>query len=151
MAIKPGLQAGQIGVTLIVKDPAAAAEFYRDVFGAEEVARYDAQSGGIVRSGTVTAIEMRVGGAHLIVTMENPRWAEAPRADWPRSPHSAGTTTAFFTLYVEDADAVVARAVAASASLPNNGPPVEDAYCGDRVGQFIDPAGHFWRVQTAQE
>ncbi len=150
MAIRNGLRPGQMGVTLIVKDPAAAAEFYRDVFGAEELVRYEQQS-GILPEGTVTAVEMRIGNAHLIVERENPRFAQAPRPDWPRSPLSAATTTAFFTLYVDDVDAVVARALAAGASLPNKGPAVEDAHWGDRVGQFIDPAGHFWRVQTAQE
>jgi len=35
MAIKDGPRPGQIGVTLIVKDPAAAAGFYRDVLEAD--------------------------------------------------------------------------------------------------------------------
>jgi len=36
MAVKGKQSIGQIGITLIVQDVAAAADFYRDVIGAEE-------------------------------------------------------------------------------------------------------------------
>ena len=39
MAIKGKQAVGQLGVTLIVQDVASAADFYRDVLGAEEVQR----------------------------------------------------------------------------------------------------------------
>ncbi len=151
MAIKGGLQAGQLGVTLIVKDAATAAGFYRDVLGAEEVARYRGTDPAPPGEAAPDAIEMRLGDAHLLVTVENPRWREAPRPDWPRSPESAGTTSAAFTLYVDDVDAVFARALAAGATrrIPMDGP--EDSYWGDRVAQFLDPAGHPWRIQTQRE
>jgi len=152
MAIVDGLAAGQLGVTLLVKDPLAAAAFYRDALGAREVRRWGTGVGAPRAGEAVTAVELRLGAACLTVTMENPRWREAPRPDWPRSPQSAGTTTAFLTCYVDDVDAVLARALAAGASLPSaEAEPVQDAFWGDRVAQFVDPAGHVWRVQTRLE
>lgn len=151
MAIAGGLRVGQLGVTLIVKDVAAAAGFYRDVLGAEEIARYAGMHPEPPPGVVPDSIEMRLGDAHLIVTRENPRWREAPRPDWPRAPDSAGTTSAAFTLYVEDVDAVFAQALAAGATrrIPTDGP--EDGYWGDRVAQFLDPAGHPWRIQSRRE
>lgn len=146
MAIRNGLKVGQLGVTLIVRDAAAAADFYKDVLGAEEIHRHVTADGAGVHG-----IELKLGEAHLTLATENPNLTKAPRPDWPRSPHSAGTTTAFFTVYVDDVDAVVARALAAGATSPNGRDPVQDTHWGDRVGQFVDPAGHVWRLQTAKE
>lgn len=144
MAIRGGLRAGELGVTLIVRDVKVAAEFYRLVLGAEEVRRHGPDE-------ALDAVEMRLGDANLIVTRENPRWREAPRPDWPRSPASAGAATSFFTVYVADVDAVLARAIAMGASLQSRGARAEDAYWGDRVAQFHDPSGHVWRIQTRLE
>ncbi|HEY4251427.1 MAG TPA: VOC family protein [Roseomonas sp.] len=151
MAIRGGLRAGQLGVTLIVRDVPAAAAFYRAVLGAREIARYRGTDPVPPGEAAPDAIEMRLGDAHLLVTVENPRWREAPRPDWPRSPESAGTTSTAFTLYVDDVDAVFAQALAAGATrrIPTDGP--EDSYWGDRVAQFLDPAGHPWRIQTRRE
>ncbi|MCJ2057400.1 VOC family protein [Methylobacterium sp. J-048] len=152
MAIIGRHKPGQFGLFLVVKDVAAAADFYRAVLGAEEILRttQDEPIRNLDR-GTVTAIEMRLGDIHLCVTLENPRWSEAPRPDWPRAPHSAGTTTAHFSLYVSDVDDAMSRALSAGARLYSAGPAIEDAYWGDRVGQFVDPFGHVWRLMTARE
>jgi len=48
-------------------------------------------------------------------------------------------------LYVEDADAVAARAVAAGARTTM---PVTDMFWGDRYGQLEDPFGHRWSIAT---
>ena len=48
-------------------------------------------------------------------------------------------------LYVEDADAVVARAISAGAALKR---PVENQFYGDRSGSFADPFGHICHVAT---
>jgi uncharacterized glyoxalase superfamily protein PhnB len=48
-------------------------------------------------------------------------------------------------LYVEDADAFAARAVAAGAKVTM---PVADMFWGDRYGQLEDPFGHRWSVGT---
>ncbi len=51
-------------------------------------------------------------------------------------------------LYVADADAVVARAVAAGATVVR---PLADQFYGDRSGTIEDPFGHVWVVATKQE
>jgi PhnB protein len=51
-------------------------------------------------------------------------------------------------LYVEDADAVVARAVEAGGKLDA---PVEDQFYGDRGGKITDPFGHRWWIATRKE
>jgi uncharacterized glyoxalase superfamily protein PhnB len=48
-------------------------------------------------------------------------------------------------LYVNDADAFVAKAAAAGAKVTM---PVNEAFWGDRYGQLEDPFGHRWSVAT---
>jgi PhnB protein len=48
-------------------------------------------------------------------------------------------------LYVEDVDAVTARAVAAGAKAVR---PVADQFYGDRSGSITDPFGHVWHIAT---
>ncbi|MCO6419779.1 VOC family protein [Siccirubricoccus sp. KC 17139] len=151
MAILGRQGTGQLGITLIVQDVAAAADFYRDVLGAEEVHRSHRPHPGAVPDAKPVSAELRLGGAYLTVTRENPRWREAPRPDWPRSPFSAGAASAFMTVYVDDVDAVFAKALAAGASPTIEGGAPEDAFWGDRMVQFHDPAGHVWRVLTRLE
>ncbi|BBK42470.1 hypothetical protein STVA_24900 [Allostella vacuolata] len=150
MAIRGGLRLNQLGVTLLVRDVAAAADFYRDVLGAEEIRRNFSLVPGGAPGPEALSAELRLGDAYLIVSRENPRWAEAPRPDWPRAPQSAGGPSACFTLYVADVDAVLARAIAAGASQQTADGP-QDTFWGDRVVQFHDPAGHVWRIQTRLE
>jgi PhnB protein len=51
-------------------------------------------------------------------------------------------------LYVEDVDAVFARAIAAGGTLVH---PLEDKFYGDRSGTLLDPFGHMWMVATHVE
>jgi uncharacterized glyoxalase superfamily protein PhnB len=46
-------------------------------------------------------------------------------------------------MYLPDADAVVARAVDAGATIIA---PVQDREWGDRLGGLRDPFGHIWNV-----
>lgn len=151
MAIIGRQAVGQIGVTLIVRDVAAAADFYRDIFGAEEVERHFTLTPMDAPGEQAYSAELRISGAYLIVTAENPRWQEAPRPDWPRSPHAAGATSVGITLYVDDVDDVFARAVAAGATPHGGRGIVETTFWGDRHIQFHDPFGHLWRVMTRIE
>jgi PhnB protein len=151
MAIKGKQAVGQLGVTLIVQNVAAAADFYRDVLGAEEVERNFSFNPSHPAENEPVSAELKLAGAHLIVAKENPRWRDAPRTDWPRSPVSAGAASVFMTIYVDDVDDVFARAVAAGASpqVDNHFP--ENTYWGDRIAQLHDPFGHVWRIQTRIE
>jgi PhnB protein len=48
-------------------------------------------------------------------------------------------------LYLEDVDAVIARAVSAGARSLT---PLADQFWGDRMGRIVDPSGHVWNVAS---
>jgi uncharacterized glyoxalase superfamily protein PhnB len=54
-----------------------------------------------------------------------------------------GGTGVRITLLVDDADAIVARAVAAGARVSM---PVQDMFWGGRYGKIVDPFGHEWGI-----
>ena len=64
------------------------------------------------------------------------------------APETIGGSPVGLHLYVEDVDAVVAKAVAAGATLTR---PVADQFYGDRVGGITDPFGHRWFIATHKE
>src|SRR2546422_5294300 len=64
--------------------------------------------------------------------------------DWSSDVCSSDLTTAMH-LYVEDADAVFTRAVAAGAKVSM---PLMDAFWGDRYGKLTDPFGHERSIGT---
>jgi PhnB protein len=59
-----------------------------------------------------------------------------------------GGTPVTVSVYVEDVDAVFARALEAGATELR---PVADQFYGDRLGMFEDPFGHRWSVATHVE
>jgi catechol 2,3-dioxygenase-like lactoylglutathione lyase family enzyme len=71
MAIKGKQSVGQLGVTLIVQDVAAAADFYRDVLGAEEVQRNFSFGPNKPPGSEALSAELKLAGAYLIVAKEN--------------------------------------------------------------------------------
>jgi PhnB protein len=120
---------------LVVRDAAAAIDFYKAAFNAAEVMRF-ADPGGKVHHA-----EIRIGDSRVMLTDE-----------WPdmgaRSPESYGGSPISLHLYVEDVDAVAARATFAGATTVR---PVQDQFYGDRTGTFTDPFGHTWHIATHQE
>ena len=128
---------GYNGVTpyLIVDGAAQAIEFYKQAFGAVETFRMEGPEGKIGHA------ELKVGDSHVMLADENP-------AMGARGPKSVGGTPISLVLYVEDVDAVVARAVEAGAKLTR---PVADQFYGDRTGGVEDPFGHAWYVATHVE
>jgi PhnB protein len=116
---------------LVVADGAAAIEFYERAFGAEVQARLEA-------GGLLVHAALRIAGA--LVTL-----CDAMPAHGFAAPDRDAPVSAFITLYVEDADALHARAVDAGARVIN---PVEDHSHGDRAGSVRDPFGHRWAIAT---
>ena len=51
-------------------------------------------------------------------------------------------------VYVEDADKVIERAVAAGAKVLL---PVKNQFWGDRTGRIVDPSGHVWTISSRVE
>jgi PhnB protein len=120
---------------LIVDGASAAIDFYGSVLGASERMRMPMPNGRIGHA------ELELGDSLLMLADENPDMDI-------RGPASLGGTSVSMHLYVEDADAVFARALEAGAKALR---PLEDRFYGDRSGQFEDPFGHRWDVSTHVE
>ena len=118
----------------VVRDAAKAIEFYKDVFGATELARMNYPD-----SPKIAHAEIKIRNHVLMLGDENPQMgAFAPQPDG-KMPSSS------VMIYVEDVDAIVNKAVANGAKLMM---PVMDMFWGDRYGKFLDPFGHLWGVAT---
>lgn len=123
-----------ITAAIAMKKAAAALEYYKKVFGATEVLRFDMPDGSVAHA------EIQIGDTRLMVADENPQYN--------RSPATLGGSTVVLMVYVDDADAVIARAVAAGARLLI---PPADHFYGDRSGRIEDPFGHLWTISTHKE
>lgn len=118
---------------LVVKDAAAAIEFYKQAFGAEEILRMPTPDD----PAKVMHAEIRIGNSAVMLADEFGGCSQAP--------DGSGTTPVTLHLYVEDADAAFDRAVAAGAKVAM---PLADMFWGDRYGQVVDPFGHRWSIAT---
>src|SRR5215213_68532 len=112
---------------LTVRDASAAADFYRQAFGAEELSRTAAPTGQLV-------IELAVEGHRFAAVDENPDAFNV-------SPRALGGTSVRLSLIVDDPDALAAHAIAAGASEVFA---VQDQPYGMRQGRVADPEGHHW-------
>src|SRR4030067_1299064 len=101
-----------------------AIEFYKKAFGAEEMGRLHAPAGK-----TIVHAELKIGDSRLFLGDEFPAFGN-------RSPESLGGNGSSLYLYVEDADAVFRKAVAAGAKMKE---PVADMFWGDRCGSGPPP------------
>ncbi len=63
-------------------------------------------------------------------------------------PQTLGGTSVRITLQVDDADALVERAVARGARVLM---PVQDMFWGARYGKLLDPFGHEWGINQQQK
>ncbi len=120
---------------LVVKGADRALAFYARAFGARELVRMPAPGGRIAHA------EIQIGDSRVMLADEHPEIAA-------RSQESIGGTPVTLSLYVEDVDATVARAVEAGARVTR---PVADQFYGDRAGGITDPFGHAWFVMTHVE
>ena len=120
---------------LSVDGATAAIEFYTSVLGATERMRMPAPGGKIGHA------ELELGDSVIMLADVFPEMGG-------QSPQSIGGTPVTVMTYVEDVDAVFAKAIAAGATVER---PVEDQFYGDRAGQFVDPFGHKWFVATHVE
>src|ERR1017187_7880393 len=91
-------------VYLIVRDAAAAIDFYKRAFGATENLRMPGPDGKIGHA------ELKIGDSMVMLADEAP-------AAMAKSPQSLGGNTFCFCMYVEDADAAFERAVRAGATV----------------------------------
>ena len=120
---------------LCCKDSAAAMDFYKKAFGAEELFRFQDESGKI---GHAT---MQILGATFFLSDE-----------WPDgdvySPQTLGGSPVGLHLNVPGVDALFDRAVAAGATALRT---PEDQPYGDRNAVVSDPYGHRWFISSTIE
>jgi len=136
MPVKP-IPDGYRGVTpyLSIEGAAKAIEFYERAFGAGELFRLVAPGGKIGHA------EINIGDFPIML-------ADPCEEEKFRSPQSLGGSAVGLHLYVEDVDALFARALAAGAKAIK---PVQDQFYGDRSGTLEDPFGHLWFLASRKE
>jgi PhnB protein len=115
---------------LCVADSAAAIDFYQRAFGATELFRL------VEPSGRVGHAELQLGPMVLMLSDAFPEYGI-------ESPQPGVLPPVRIHLHVDDADATVARAVAAGATALGE---VSDAFYGERGGRVVDPYGHVWLI-----
>lgn len=121
---------------LVIRDVARAIEFYRQLFDAEELMRVHYPDGV-----TVMHAELKVRNSVLMLGDEAPHFGVV-------SPQTLGSSPVSVMYYVEDVDAVYARAV--KLGVKSHMPP-SDMFWGDRLCKFADPFGHLWMLATQKE
>ncbi len=120
---------------LCVSDGLAALEFYKSVLGAEEGHRMMAPDGKRVMHGEI------ILDGHKCFLSDEFSQAEGGSVRTPQT--LGGETCVRITLMVDDADALVERAVAAGARVLM---PVQNMFWGGRYGKIVDPFGHEWGI-----
>ena len=115
---------------LRVRDTAAAIAFYTEAFGAKELFRLTEPSGRIGHA------EMQLGPAVLMLSDPFPEFGiQAPSPGTP--------SVASVHLHVDNADAMLDKAVAAGATVVM---PPTDQFYGERSCKLLDPFGHEWLI-----
>jgi uncharacterized glyoxalase superfamily protein PhnB len=109
---------------IIVRGAADLIEFLRSAFGAVEIARFTLEDGYVAHA------EVKIGNSVVMLFDSRPSWPDTP---------------SFIRLFVDDADAVFARALRAGATAVTE---VAEHSFGDRVGRVRDPKGNVWWLQT---
>ncbi|HZW21206.1 VOC family protein [Noviherbaspirillum sp.] len=120
---------------LTIRNAAAALDFYKRAFGAEETFRVASPDGKVGHA------EIRIGDSAIMLSDEFPEMGA-------QSPETIGGSPVMLHLYVENVDALVDQAVQAGGKLER---PVADQFYGDRGGMITDPFGHKWWIATHVE
>ncbi|WP_022881062.1 VOC family protein [Gryllotalpicola ginsengisoli] len=123
---------------LVVDGADAAIAFYQQVFGATLVNRLD----GVTPDGTpyVGQAELDFGGSGRL-QLSDPQPGFGLVAPDP----AAEGVSQSIVVYVDDVDAVVARALERGAEVKEQ---PSDFVSGDRFAAFVDPFGRRWSVMT---
>jgi len=124
-----------VSAYLVVPSSSEAMKFYERAFGATPVMKMEGPGGAVMHA------EVKIGDSMVMLTDENPQWNM-------KAPAALGGSPISLHLYVEDADALFARAVAAGCEVEY---PINDAFWGDRYGKVRDPYGYSWGIATHQE
>lgn len=121
----------RVSAALAVDGAADAIDFYTGVLGAGERLRMPGPDG-------ITHAELEFGESIVMLADEQ------PEMDFFAPPKFGGSPVSL-QVYVDDVDAVFAKAIEAGATALRE---PEDQFYGDRSAQFEDPWGHRWGVAT---
>jgi PhnB protein len=120
---------------LVCTNANAAIDFYKKVFGAEELMRMPGPNNAVMHA------ELKIGDS--IIFVADPMGAQPPaKAD------AGATLPCYLHVYVKDVDAAVNQAVELGARVDM---PVDNMFWGDRYGKISDPYGQQWGVATHVE
>ena len=120
---------------LMINGASKAIEFYKRAFGATERMRMEQPDGNVGHA------ELQIGDSCVMLS------DEFPSMDL-RGPQPGQPVSVSIHLYVEDVDAMSAKAATAGATVER---PVENQFYGDRTCTLRDPFGHRWHVSTHVE
>jgi PhnB protein len=117
-----------------VSNAAAAIDFYKAAFGAEETARHLAPN-----SGKIMHAALKIANHDLMLNDD----FSVEMGSKPETAEALGGCPVIFHLQVDDADAAWAKALAAGATVKM---PLKDQFWGDRYGMLRDPFGLYWSI-----
>jgi uncharacterized glyoxalase superfamily protein PhnB len=120
---------------LSVNGAAAYIDFLKQAFDAVELSRSPGPGGKLMH------VLMRVGDSMLM-------FADDFAQEFGFPPLAQGRLPFLLNIYVPDADATFAKAVAAGCTVTM---PISDQFWGDRYGHLKDPFGMTWAVATRKE
>lgn len=119
---------------LTVRDAAAAIDYYKKAFGAEEVTRHAAPDGK-----RLMHAHLRVFGMDLMLSDDFPDHMGGRS----RTPEGIGGSPIVLHIQTDDANGLWEKITDAGATVTM---PLMDQFWGERYGQFTDPFGHCWSV-----
>ena len=128
MGLDPRPAIHEVYPYLHVRGGVAAIDFYKEVFGAEELLRLAQPDGSIAHA------EIRLGPATVMLADEFPEYGIL-------SPATLGGTGTTIHLHVDNVDALAERALRAGATMVME--PVDQDH-GERQCRIRDPFGHEW-------
>lgn len=132
-AVPKGLRTLTPHLVIRQGDGAAAIEFYKKAFDAQENYRMHGPDGK-----SIVHAEMKIGDSVFFLAEEFPNMQSESR-----SPKALGGASATMTLFLENVDQWFKRAIDAGAK---ESMPLMDAFWGDRYGKLVDPFGHEWAL-----
>ena len=131
--IPPGFHS--LTVHLTVPGTDKYLDFLKTAFGAVEISRSPGPGGKLMHA------LVRIGDSMMMLNDDF-------GPDWGMPPLAQGRSPLYLNLYVPDADAAWAQAIAAGCEVIM---PISDQFWGDRYGHVRDPFGVNWAIASKIE
>src|ERR1035441_5455762 len=131
--IPPGFHS--LSVHLAIQGAAKYVDFLKAAFGAEVISQSPGPGGKLMH------VLVRIGDSMMM-------FADDCAAEFGLPPLAQGRLPFYLNLYVPDADATFAQAIAAGCEVTI---PLSDQFWGDRYGHLRDPFGMQWAIATKIE